>query len=111
MVARLTYLQTPLPNGFPWGTATALNTNPYEKPPFTGVIRPYDFTISRGNIAPDGVNRSVILINGGYPGPKIEANWGDTIQVTVHNNIAGPEEGTAIHWHGFLQKQTPYYGT
>ncbi|KAI4154517.1 MAG: hypothetical protein LQ340_001632 [Diploschistes diacapsis] len=39
----------------------------------------------------------------------IEANWGDTIQVTVNNQITGPEEGTSLHWHGFLQKQTPYY--
>jgi FtsP/CotA-like multicopper oxidase with cupredoxin domain len=30
----------------------------------------------------------------------IEANWGDWIEVQVTNNIAGPEEGTAIHWHG-----------
>lgn len=29
---------------------------------------------------------------------------GDTIQVTVHNAITAPEEGTALHWHGILQK-------
>lgn len=46
--------------------------------------------------------------NGAYPGPTIEANWGDTIQVTVHNNITGPQEGTALHWHGFLQTGTPW---
>jgi len=28
------------------------------------------------------------------------------IQVNVCNAI--PDEGTAIHWHGLLQKQTPY---
>jgi hypothetical protein len=39
----------------------------------------------------------------------IEANWGDMISVTVYNDIAGPEEGTAIHWHGISQKGTPYY--
>ena len=48
-------------------------------------------------------------MNGAFPGPTIEANWGDTIQVKVSNNITGPEEGTAIHWHGMLQKETPYY--
>ena len=52
----------------------------------------------------------VILINDAFPGPLIEANWGDTVQVTVHNGITGEQpEGTALHWHGFLQKQTPYY--
>ncbi|CAF9913428.1 MAG: hypothetical protein GOMPHAMPRED_007909 [Gomphillus americanus] len=97
----------PLPSGYPWGTRTVYNTNPYEIPPFTGVVRPYTFTISRGNIAPDGVNRSVILVNGAFPGPTIEANWGDTIQVTVNNQLT--DEGTALHWHGFLQKKTQYY--
>ena len=99
----------PLPQGFPWGTRTAATTNPYEQSPTTGVIRAYDFTIKRGFIAPDGVNKSVILINGQFPGPTIEANWGDTIQVNVHNQITGPEEGTAIHWHGILQRATPWF--
>lgn len=49
------------------------------------------------------------MINGQFPGPAIEANWGDTIQVTVHNQITGPEEGTSLHWHGLLQKATPWY--
>lgn len=59
-------------------------------------------------IAPDGYQRKVLLVNGGFPGPTIEANWGDTIQVTLHNNITGPEEGTSLHWHGFLQTATPW---
>ena len=37
----------------------------------------------------------------------IEANWGDTIQVAVTNNI--DNEGTSLHWHGILQKGTPWY--
>lgn len=99
----------PLPNGFPWGDRSAAKTNPYEQSPTTGVIRPYDFTISRGFLAPDGVNKSVLLINNQFPGPLLEANWGDTFQITVHNKITGPEEGTALHWHGILQRQTPWF--
>lgn len=53
-------------------------------------------------MAPDGVNVTGVLVNGQFPGPLIEANWGDTIQVKVTNNIA--DEPAAIHWHGFLQK-------
>jgi len=34
-------------------------------------------------------------------GPLIEANWGDQIQVKLTNKSP---EGTAIHWHGILQK-------
>ena len=99
----------PLPQGFPWGTRTADNSNPYENSPTTGVIRAYDFTIKRGFIAPDGVNKSVILVNGQFPAPLIEANWGDTIQVKVTNQISAPEEGTALHWHGILQRATPWF--
>jgi FtsP/CotA-like multicopper oxidase with cupredoxin domain len=49
-----------------------------------------------------------MYINGQFPGPMIEANWGDWIQVTVRNNITGPEDGTSVHWHGMLQKETPW---
>ncbi|KAK3944040.1 Cupredoxin [Diplogelasinospora grovesii] len=98
----------PLPYGFPWGKLTDWGNNPYTEYPTTGVIRTYDFTVSRGVIAPDGYERPVLLVNGAFPGPMIEANWGDKIIVTVHNNITGPEEGTAIHWHGFLQQGTPF---
>ncbi|KAF7862713.1 hypothetical protein EAF04_007586 [Stromatinia cepivora] len=74
--------------------------------PNTGRTVNYDWTISRGYIAPDGVNKSVILINGQFPGPLLDANWGDMIQVTVRNHIK--DEGTTIHWHGLLQNGTPW---
>ena len=49
------------------------------------------------------------MINGAFPGPILEANWGDTFQITVHNAIVGPEEGTSLHWHGILQRTTPWF--
>lgn len=70
------------------------------------MTRSYEFNVSKEVIAPDGVKRPSILVNGAFPGPTIEANWGDWIQVTVNNRL---EEGTALHWHGFLQKGTPWY--
>jgi FtsP/CotA-like multicopper oxidase with cupredoxin domain len=70
--------------------------------------RKYDFTISRGMISPDGTKKLALLVNNQYPGPTIEANWKDTIEVTVHNRIAAPGEGTSLHWHGFFQKGTPW---
>ncbi|KAG6038838.1 hypothetical protein E4U41_003599 [Claviceps citrina] len=97
----------PLPNGFPWSQLDA-STDYYDLHPATGVIRSYDFTVSRGLIAPDGYEREVMLVNGAFPGLLIEANWGDTIQVTVHNNISTTQEGVSIHWHGFLHHNKPW---
>lgn len=93
---------------FPWGGETTRNTNPYTNSPDTGVVRHYNFTIARQPLAPDGLERPMILVNGQYPGPTIECNWGDTIEVTVNNEIHDPDEGTAIHFHGFLQHKTPF---
>ncbi|KAM0350139.1 hypothetical protein ACHAPU_003303 [Fusarium lateritium] len=95
----------PTPNGYPWSTLNT-RTNYYQDHPNTGVIRRYDFTISRGIIAPDGYELSTILVNGQFPGPLIEANWGDTVQVTVRNELE--EEGVSMHWHGILQKSSPW---
>jgi hypothetical protein len=36
--------------------------------PDTNKTRYYDFTVSRGSIAPDGYEKDVILINGQFPG-------------------------------------------
>jgi FtsP/CotA-like multicopper oxidase with cupredoxin domain len=57
-------------------------------------------------MAPDGVELSVLVANGAFPGPSIEANWGDWIEVAVTNGLT--VEGTSLHWHGFLQTGTPY---
>jgi hypothetical protein len=88
--------------GYPWGGLTANNTNPFggHSCPQTGVTRSYEFIIERAVGAPDGVQKPMILVNGQFPGPTIEANWGDIIEVSVKNLITGPDEGTAIHWHG-----------
>ena len=65
--------------------------------PNTNMTRYYDLTISRERLSPDDVLRDMILVNGQFPGPLIEANWGDWIQVCVHNNITDLVEGTVIH--------------
>ena len=98
----------------PQNQTVATSPDPYgEDPPITNVTQHYDLYISRGHLSPDGFNKSVILINGSFPGPTVSANWGDTFEITVYNNIEPApeeedtilhEEGTSIHWHGMLQK-------
>ncbi|PSK56592.1 Iron transport multicopper oxidase [Elsinoe australis] len=98
----------PIQAGTPWGDRNARITNYYDlrDVPNTGKTRHYTFTVDEKNIAPDGVPKPGIVINGQFPGPMIEANWGDWIEVKVINKLS---EGTSLHWHGFLQKDTPYY--
>ena len=96
----------PISQGFPWGGRTCENTNYYDDTPNTGVTVHYDFTVSTMTIAPDGVEKEGIVINGAFPGPTIEANWGDWIEVVVHNQL---DEGTSLHWHGLLQNETPWF--
>jgi FtsP/CotA-like multicopper oxidase with cupredoxin domain len=53
----------------------------------------------------DGVvNPGGKVFNRTYPGPWIEACWGDTLKITVKNNLKW--NGTTIHWHGIRQLNT-----
>ncbi|KAF2488415.1 hypothetical protein BU16DRAFT_226331 [Lophium mytilinum] len=92
------------------GTSVTPSSTPASacgKMPDTGVTRSYDFHVSYQTIAPDGVKKNGLVVNGQYPGPLVEANWGDFIEVKVTNDL--PNEGTAIHFHGLTQKDTPWY--
>lgn len=91
----------PLPDGFPWANATVSNTNSYTITPQFGVSRVYHFNIAHGSVF-HGVTRRALLVNGAFPAPLLEADRGDPFNITMCNNIAGPEEGTALHWHGML---------
>lgn len=49
--------------------------------------RAYDFVIEERMGAPDGVQKRMLVVNGQYPGPTIEANTGDRIVVNVTNKM------------------------
>lgn len=87
------------------------------QPPQTRV---YDFFVGLAEGAPDGVQRTMLVVNGRffsfhrnkvlfllnifdslgkYPGPTIEANQWDRLIVNVHNNLPN---ATSIHWHGLV---------
>ncbi|KAK2036389.1 multicopper oxidase [Colletotrichum somersetense] len=56
------------------------------------------------NVAPLGISRPVIGINGQWPCPKIEANVGDTVIVSLTNKLGN--QTTGIHFHGISQIST-----
>lgn len=47
--------------------------------------------------APDGFERDMIFINGQYPGPLLEIQQDDWVEVEVVNNLPF---NTSIHYHG-----------
>ncbi|KAG6365851.1 hypothetical protein INS49_000027 [Diaporthe citri] len=70
-------------------------------------VREYDFTITLGLAAPDGVWKPMVLVNGQSPGPLIEAATGDTVRVRVTNMLPN-NASTSVHFHGVDQRGTPW---
>ncbi|KAJ9156673.1 Multicopper oxidase [Pleurostoma richardsiae] len=59
------------------------------------------WNITSSELAPDGVVKRVLLINGQFPGPAIEARSGDTLEVEVYNSL---DVGVSLHWHGLYMR-------
>ncbi|KAF2765815.1 hypothetical protein EJ03DRAFT_385072 [Teratosphaeria nubilosa] len=81
-----------------------LSTNYYDEGPTTGVVREYWFELTNSTASPDGVERTILAVNGSVPGPTIEADWGDTVRVHLTNNLQ--HNGTSLHFHGVRQNWT-----
>jgi len=86
-----------------WTPGFDIETNYEIKTPTTRHISRHYLIIDEGTFDKDGYEVSALLINGSYPGPALNANWGDLIEVTVQNNL---DSGTSIHWHGVRQLRT-----
>ncbi|MEM7082798.1 MAG: multicopper oxidase domain-containing protein [Pseudomonadota bacterium] len=75
-------------------------------------MRSYDLVIDQATVNYSGTPRMAMTVNGGIPGPTIEATLGDTLTVNVHNKL---DVETSIHWHGILlpnrQDGVPYLTT
>ncbi|KAM0018453.1 putative laccase [Helianthus debilis subsp. tardiflorus] len=49
--------------------------------------------------------KSILTVNGQFPGPTLYVRKGDTIYVKVHNN---GRYNITIHWHGVKQPRNPW---
>merc|ERR1712169_4662 len=67
-------------------------------------LRQFNFTVHSASNSPDGFEREVYLINGQQPGPLIDIDEGDDLDIFVQNDL---NVETTIHWHGLLQRGTP----
>ncbi|KAJ9142472.1 Multicopper oxidase [Pleurostoma richardsiae] len=87
-----------------WTDGFNIDTDYETYVPTTNLTRLYIFNLTEADnyIGADGVvKKKAMLINGAFPGPVIQADWGDTIEVQVINNLE--TNGTSIHWHGLRQ--------
>ncbi|KAH0353669.1 laccase precursor, partial [Aureobasidium melanogenum] len=81
-----------------------INDDSYAVTPKTCNTVEYSLDLTECEVAPDGVSRKALCINGQFPGPLLEASWGDEVVVHVTNSMT--RNGTSIHWHGIRQNYT-----
>ncbi|KAI3949100.1 hypothetical protein MKW92_041014 [Papaver armeniacum] len=65
-----------------------------------GVTRHYQFDINMKNVTRLCQTKSIVTVNGQFPGPPIFAREGDRVVVKVVNHV---QNNITIHWHGIRQ--------
>lgn len=88
------YPQPPIPANTATSPPNPFALTSVDEPPRT---RRYNFRLSTAAGAPDGFLRQLSVVNNQFPGPLIEANIGDTLEITVQNDLDIPQ---SVHWHG-----------
>ena len=67
-----------------------------------GILRKYTLDAASMTLYADGFkNPYGKVFNQSFPGPWIQACWGDQLEVTLTNHLQ--YNGTTIHWHGIRQ--------
>ncbi|RVW49260.1 Laccase-17 [Vitis vinifera] len=65
-----------------------------------GITRHYKFNIKLQNVTRLCHTKSIVSVNGQFPGPHIIAREGDRVVVKVVNHV---QNNVTIHWHGVRQ--------
>ncbi|XP_050269253.1 laccase-14-like [Quercus robur] len=71
-----------------------------------GNVHYYDFVLKESNFTRLCSTKSMLTVNGSFPGPMIRAHKGDTVYVNVYNQ---GRYGVTIHWHGIKQPRNPWF--
>ncbi|CAE6445099.1 unnamed protein product [Rhizoctonia solani] len=73
-----------------------------------GAVVDYNFVVSNVQASPDGLERTIVAVNGQIPGTLVTANKGDTLRINVTNQLtdSSMRRSTTIHWHGLFQSGT-----
>ncbi|XP_010557244.1 PREDICTED: laccase-2-like [Tarenaya hassleriana] len=65
-----------------------------------GITRRYKFDIQLKNVTRLCKTRSILTVNGKFPGPRVIAREGDNLLIKVVNHVS---TNISIHWHGIRQ--------
>ncbi|EXC14800.1 hypothetical protein L484_009454 [Morus notabilis] len=65
-----------------------------------GITRHYKFDIKLQKVTRLCQTKSIVTVNGQFPGPRIIAREGDTLLIKVANHVPN---NITIHWHGIRQ--------
>ncbi|KAJ4826220.1 Laccase-17 [Turnera subulata] len=68
--------------------------------PALGITRHYHFNITLQNVTRLNHTKSMVTVNGQFPGPRIVAREGDRLLIRVVNHV---QNNITIHWHGVRQ--------
>ncbi|XWS28904.1 hypothetical protein CRYUN_Cryun25bG0111900 [Craigia yunnanensis] len=68
--------------------------------PVIGITRHYKFDIKLHNVTRLCHSKSIVSVNGQFPGPRIVAREGDQLLIKVVNHVSN---NISIHWHGIRQ--------
>ncbi|XP_057808076.1 laccase-4-like isoform X2 [Salvia miltiorrhiza] len=68
-----------------------------------GAVRRYQFNVMMKNTSRLCSSKSIVTVNGKFPGPTLYAREDDTVLVRVINRV---QYNVSIHWHGIRQLGT-----
>ncbi|XP_016505555.2 laccase-17 [Nicotiana tabacum] len=68
--------------------------------PSQAITRHYEFNITMQNVTRLCHTKSIVTVNGKFPGPRIITREGDRLLIKVNNHVPN---NISIHWHGVRQ--------
>ncbi|XP_078174670.1 laccase-4-like [Carex rostrata] len=71
----------------------------------TGRTRHYQFDVQMTNVTRLCETKSIVTVNGQFPGPKLVAREGDRVIVKVVNHVP---YNITLHWHGVRQLRSAW---
>ncbi|MED6134456.1 Lactose Permease [Stylosanthes scabra] len=69
------------------------------------ITRHYTFDVRLQNVTRLCHTKSMVTVNGSFPGPPIYAREGDRLVIKVINNV---NNNVSLHWHGIRQVQSQW---